>query len=89
MTLIRIVAATFLFGAPAALAQSAAPPSKIANHANGLSYQPTLGGVAAREQSAGIEQSRAQRSREDKELDQLNRQLLGDKATPPVPVPAR
>ncbi len=89
MTLIRLAAATFLLGAPAALAQGAAPPPQIANHANGLSYQPTLGEVATREQSAGVKPSGAQLSREDRELDQINRQLLGDKATPPMQAPAQ
>ncbi len=89
MTLTRVVAALLALGVPAALAQNAQPPAQIANHANGLSYQPTLGGVEAREESAGVRPSGHQLSDEDKELNQINRQLLGPKATPPVQAPAR
>lgn len=89
MTLIRLAAALLLAGAPAALAQTAEPPAQIANHANGLTYQPTLGGVAAREQSVGVRPSGAQLSHEDKELNTINRQLLGPKAAPPVRTPGQ
>ena len=89
MTLTRAVAVLLVLGAQGALAQDARPPAQIANHANGLAYQPTLGGVEAREQSAGVQPSGKQLSAEDKELDQINRQLLGPKATPPVPDPGR
>ena len=89
MTPSRVLAALLVLGAPAALARQSQPPAQIANHANGLSYQPTLGGVQAREQGAGIEPSKSQLSTEDKELDRINRQLLGDKATPPVQMPGR
>jgi len=85
MTLTRVMATMLLLGAPGALAQGTQPPAQIANHANGLAYQPTLGGVATREQSAGVRPSDRQLSQEDKELEQLNRQLLGPKAKPLVP----
>ena len=83
------VLATSVLGAPAALAQGAQPPAQIANHANGLSYQPTLGGVETREQSAGVKPTGRQLSTEDRELDQINRQLLGPDAKPPVQAPGR
>ena len=94
MTPIRVAAALLALGAPSALAQGSgaqtnSPPAAIGNRANGLSYQPTLGGVTAREQSAGVRPSPSQLSSEDKELDRINRQLLGPKATPPVAAPAR
>ncbi len=85
MTPFRLAGILLILGVPAALAQNPPPPAQIANHANGLAYQPTLGAVSAREQSAGVRPSGAQLSAEDKELDQINRQLLGNKATPPVP----
>ena len=89
MTLTRAVAALLVLGAQGALAQGASPPAQIANHANGLEYQPTLGGVAAREQSAGVQPSGKQLSTEDRELNEINRQLLGPKAAPPVQAPGR
>lgn len=85
MTLPRVVAVLLALGAPGALAQGTQPPAQIANHANGMAYQPTMGGVATREQSAGVRPSGRQLSREDQELEQLNRQLLGPKAKPLMP----
>jgi len=89
MTLTRVMAAMLLLGAQGALAQGTQPPAQIANHANGLAYQPTLGGVATREQSAGVRPNDRQLSQEDKELEQLNRQLLGPKAKPLMPTDHR
>ncbi len=85
----RLVAALLILGTQGALAQDTRPPAEIGNRANGLSYQPTLGGIEAREQSAGVRPSGRQLSTEDQALDSINRQLLGPKATPPVQAPAR
>ena len=88
MTLTRVAAVLLALGAQGALAQNAQPPAQIANHANGLSYQPTQEGVSARERNAGVQTPGNQLSAEDRQLDQINRQLLGPKATPPVQTPA-
>ncbi len=89
MTPTRLAAALLVLGTQGALAQDSRPPAEIGNRANGLSYQPTLGGTEAREQSAGVLPSGRQLSTEDQELDRINRQLLGPKAAPPVQTPAR
>ncbi len=86
-----VIAAVVLAASPGlqgAHAQDAAPPSRIDNHANGLAYQPQEAPVAARERNAGVEPSSRQRSEEDQQLNRINRQLLGDQASPPVIAPA-
>ena len=88
----RLLIVPVLLAAPlcmqSARAQNAGPPPRIDNHANGLDYQPNEGSVAARERNAGVEPSSRQLSNEDQQLNQINRQLLGNLATPRVGAPA-
>jgi hypothetical protein len=73
-----IVAATFcLMGA--AVAQSVdglAIPRSIGNHANGFDYQPTPSEVIPREKAAGVRPSATSEENTNRELEELDRDLL-------------
>jgi hypothetical protein len=72
-----------MLGAGAALAQPAGPPAQIGNRANGFDYQPTQGGIQAREKAAGITPDPQQSQQEDQTLLQLDHKLLGNQLLPP------
>jgi hypothetical protein len=59
---------------------SAQTPTREGNDYDFRSWQPTRGGDAAKERAAGISQSPEQRREEDKELSQINKDLLGKNA---------
>ena len=84
-----IVAATFcLMGA--AVAQSAdgpAVPRSIGNRANGFDYQPTPSEVIPREKAAGVRPPASSQEQTDRDLEQMDRDLLRDEGVSTSSVP--
>lgn len=84
------IARAAIGGAGYALLAAAAPhlahaQARIANHANGLAYQPTQGEVSQAEQAAGVAPAHPRRL--DEEIDDLDRQLLQSEGAPTNSVP--
>jgi hypothetical protein len=75
----RLIIAIIAFAlAGSAVAQTGdnTPPARIGNRANGLSYQPTPGQVAPREQAAGIAPTAEQQKQTNNELFRMDAQSL-------------
>jgi hypothetical protein len=85
-----IVAATFcLMGA--AVAQSVddpAIPRGIGNHANGFDYQPTPREVIPREKATGVRPSAISQEKTNRELEEMDRDLLRKEGLGTSSVPA-
>lgn len=56
----------------------------VANHANGLDYQPTQGSVLQKEQAAGIALTPRHRAEDNADVEQLNRQLQNTENNDPL-----
>lgn len=84
-----VVAATFcLMGA--AVAQTAdgpAIPRDIGNRANGFDYQPTPSEVVPREKAAGVRPSRMSQEETNRDLEQIDRNLLREEGASTSSVP--
>ena len=63
-------------------------PQEIGNRAHGFSYQPTPSEVRPREAAAGIRPSSDREEARDRQLQQIDRDLLRDEGLPPRSVPS-
>lgn len=68
--------------------RDASIPHEIGNRAHGFSYQPTPGEVRPREAAAGLRPSLSQEAGTNRQLQQIDRDLLRDEGLPPRTVPS-
>ena len=64
------------------------PPARIGNIWNAIPHQPAQGDVSSAEQGVGIAPNSSQNQRIDRELDELNRELLQREHSDPAIAPA-
>ena len=64
------------------------PPARIGNIWNAIPHQPAQGDVSSAEQGVGIAPNPSQNQRIDRELDELNRELLQRERSDPAIAPA-
>ncbi len=73
---------------PGAAAPEQQPPARIGNIWNAIPHQPVQGDVSSAEQGVGIAPNESQSQRIDRELDELNRELLQRERSDPAIAPA-
>ena len=74
-------------GAAFAQADSAEAPSRIGNTWDSLPHQPTEGNVTAKEHESGVAPDTARERDINKELQNLDQQLLNEEKTHPPTIP--